>query len=192
MSVIRSYFLFPAEMVAKAPKCSPDILAFASVTDVKTFELMHGRIGKEFFGMLAGSSHYANASHMLKQGYESKAQYVKFIGERMQQPFVKKGKCFAFLADGSFGVDMNRMRSCVKKMYGKESEQETVPMMVFDSGYTGTGVLYDIARVSGESIEDLEASPKYAMGINDAQLYLARWGGIPGKEKWAIPYGMKP
>jgi hypothetical protein len=192
MANIRSFILYQAEHTAKAPVSAAETLAFASVIDVKTFELMQTRIGKSFFGMLVADSHYANAMHMLKHAYEAKAQYVKLVGNRMQQAFVKKGKSMVLLGDGSFTVDLNAVRKRVKEIYGADAGSVMVPMMIFDSSYTGCGVVYDMARILGMDTKAFENDTKLVMELNDAQIYIARWGGAPGEEKWSKPFDMRP
>lgn len=192
MSSVRSFILYHAEHVAKAPVTQGDSLVFASVVDVKTFELMQGRIGKSFFGMLVGDSHFANAMHLLRHSYEAKAQYVKMVGERMQQPFVKKGRSIVWLADGSFAVDLNMVRKKAKEMYGDSSTLETVPILLFDSNYTGVGVIFDMARMFGLDVSAIERDTWMAMHEHDAITYSARWGGLPGEERFVRPYDMEP
>lgn len=120
--------------------------------------------------------------------YRGRSQFVKWLGPMSQHAFVKKNPCVTVLSDGSFGVNLNEVRKHVRKMYGGERDAVDTPELVFDSNYaTPNGVLHDVLKITGVRPQR-ELPP---MVLEDAQVYIARWGGQPGAERFKTPYGIK-
>jgi hypothetical protein len=185
-----TYIMLMGELAGKAFEHGPDTSLFLSVTSPEVFKHIASKIGKGYLGALPGASHTANASHLLRHAYDRDARFVKIVGERMMQPFVKKDRSMVVLKDRSFAIDLNAVRKKAVAMYGERSKAATVSMLLFDENYTDTGLLHDLRRLTGADV-DISAD-HLKMPRMDEDIYLARWGGPLGRETYERPYDMEP
>jgi hypothetical protein len=187
MQAIRSYIILPVEKESRIHEFSDDNMVFLSVTTEEAFNACYGLVNG-LTCLTVADDHWENVLRVLMRGYREKVQFVKFIGKAGQHAFVKKENAFSMLKDGSWALSVNRLR---KKAYSlftdKKIEVDNVDLL-FDSNYKGIGVLYDLIHLSESPAlrEGLEI-----MTEDDAAVYIARWGGVPGYEKFKTPYNLK-
>jgi hypothetical protein len=178
--------LVAGEEYKKIPDFPPGINVFVSVTDVKTFESISPMVGQKFMAILASDSHMQAFSKLLAHSYTTKAQYVKWTGDNMQQVYVKKGS--VTIGDGvCFGIDMNQFRKCAKANGWDKFTDDHLLEIIFDPNYKGIGVLHDVLRIL--RVDRHADLPD--MGLEDLSVYIARWGGVLGKEKYTTAYNYK-
>ena len=158
-------------------------VVFLSVTKKHIFDNVYDTLNDKVSGIVIGESHLDNASKILRQAYEYKAQYFKVVRNNNFIPFVRKSNPLVYLKNGSWGVDLNLFRKKCHHVKGNIKMPE-IELMI-DEEYKGIGLVHDIAKVMDISKLDLPHMP-----LEEAQVYIARWGGAPGMEKYKTPYGL--
>ena len=158
-------------------------MVFVSVTNKEIFDSVYDRLKDTVSGIVVGETHFENIGKILRQAYLYKAQYLKVVRNNNVIPFVRNSNPLVYLKNGSWGVDLNLFRKRSHAMKGKIKMPE-IELMI-DVEYKGIGLVHDIAKVMEIRKLDLPHMP-----LEEAQVYIARWGGAPGQEKYKTPYGL--
>jgi hypothetical protein len=126
-----------------------------------------------------------NVRNVLQYAYGNGIQYFKSVVDSDTEPFVNESNAMVYLRPWTFAIDMKKLRAIVRAWKANEGGAYDLTVL-FDGNYKEIGLLHDLAHILGCSTDKMPG-----MGTEDLSIYLARWGGMPGAEKFAYPYNIK-
>lgn len=169
------------------PVAQEDVQIFLLSESYDTFKQAYNDIHETGNAVVPCSSEWIGLITVMTHAYQNRFQFLKWIGPSGQQTFIKKNVAITILIDGSFGISLYQLRRLIQMAYKRNLSEQEVIDYIFDLNYTSNGIIYDIAKWSGIVVPDHIAP----LSLNDAQVYIARWGGTPGAERFKTPYAIK-
>lgn len=184
---MRTSICISSQNVKHFPPAQDDTHVFLLSESFDSFKEAYSSIGNVGSAVVPCKSVWTGMVTSLTYSYRMKYQFFKWIGDSGQQTFIKKNVPLTILVDCSFGVSLNEFRKRVRAAYNRDLSTEEQENYIFDPNYVGNGLLYDLAKWSGIPVPS-QVGP---MSLEDAQVYIARWGGQPGAERFKTPYAIK-
>jgi len=117
--------------------------------------------------------------------FDRRAQWFKVMFNNAGEPFADDTRLLVYYSENCWALNMKAFTKASLKLFPGEKEEYWKDLII-EPQYLGIGRVYDIAYMMSYKVKDLPA-----MDMHDAQIYIARWGGQPGMEKFQRPYNLK-
>lgn len=184
MSRIKTFLVHCVNQKRQIPDAMENTLSFISVTNEEVFSSLYSQLGDRFSGLSVAEEHAISVTRILREAFRQRVQYFKVTNASGQIAYCRSSNPFVMLDIDNWGVDLNEMKRCIRKRSKNNTNVDELDIYFDDSYKTFTGLLHDISFWMEIKIE----LPQ--MELNDLSVYIARWGGIPGRETLVTPYGM--
>lgn len=153
-----------------------------SVRDVNVFEGLHNRAVMNSIAL--SDSFTKNSQNVLRHAFDAQVKYFKSMIDDSIEPFIRHDSKMVIFNEWIWGLDLNTYIHLMKGILPAQKESYWMDLAI-DPAYTGVGLLYDVAFVMKADVSKLGP-----MNVEDATVYIARWGGQPGLERNRTPYGI--